>query len=72
MKAYHISVIKRVLLKYLDLYNLKADEFHLNEMIRLLYTSSRVQLSGSMFAVSAKGLLRIADLAEKDKSAGFA
>ena len=72
LKAYHISVIKRVLLKYLDLYNLKADEFHLNEMIRLLYTSSRVQLSGSMFAVSAKGLLRIADLAEKDKSAGFA
>lgn len=71
LKKYHISVIKRVLLKLLSYYNLKADEFHLNEIVNLLYTPSRVQISGSFFAVSNKDSLRIADLSDVDKSIEF-
>lgn len=71
LKNYHISVIKRVLLRLLFQYNLKTDEFHLNKIVNLLYFPSRVQISGNFFAVSNKDTLRIADLSVTNKKIEF-
>ena len=71
LKKYHIAVIKRVLIRFLFVYNLKTDELHLNKIADLLSSPSKVQISGGLFAVSTKKTLRIADLSETASETAF-
>lgn len=60
LKKYHISLIKRAFIKYCSLYDITLDELHLNGLLRLLDTPSRLQIKGNYFAVSDKRRIRIA------------
>ena len=71
LSAYHISVIKRVLIIYFSEYNVKLDEYHLKEVLKLLCFPSRTQISGNTFAVSNKDKLRLVKLDENCKNTEF-
>lgn len=60
LKKYHVSLIKRAFIKYCSLYGIKLDEIHLNGIIPLLDSPSRLQIKGNYFAVSDKKRIRIA------------
>lgn len=61
LKKYHISIIKRILIRYFSLNGIRIDELHINEVLSLIDKPSKIQLSGDLFAVSNKSALRIAD-----------
>lgn len=61
LKELHISVLKRVLIKFVDL---PLDELHINEILTLLKKKGKIQLKGSVFAVSNGDYLRIADFSD--------
>ena len=71
LNRYDISIIKRVLIIYLSKNNIKTDELHLKEILRLLSVPAKTQISGSIFAVSNKTSLRIAEIDENDKNTEF-
>ncbi len=61
LSCYSDSIIKRVLVKFFSLYNIKPSEFHICEVYRLVFASGRTQLTGGKFAVSSKNRLRITE-----------
>ncbi len=62
LKQLHIALAKRIIIKYFSEYNISLDSRHLSDVVRLLDKNSKVQLKGSIFAVSSNNFLRIADL----------
>ena len=68
LKGYHVSIIKRVLIKYFSLNGIGLNEHNLKELLRLLEAPSKTQISGDIFAVSNKRRLRIANMAKNDES----
>lgn len=71
LKSYHVSIIKRVLIKYFSLNGVGLNEYNLKELLRLLEAPSKTQISGDIFAVSNKRRLRIADMAKSAESGEF-
>lgn len=60
LKTFPISIQKRAVIKFYDMYGLSLDELHLNEIIGLLHKSGRVQISKNYFAISDSKRLRLA------------
>ncbi len=56
------SIKKRIIKLYFENNGVNLDKFHLEEIEKLLYSSGKVQISGELFAVSAKDKLRLADM----------
>lgn len=61
LNEYHLSVKKRVLIRYFSENGLTLDFFHINSVLRLLNVNSKTQIKGNYFAVSDGKYLRIAD-----------
>lgn len=61
LNEYHLSVKKRVLMRYFSENGLTLDFFHINSVLRLLNVNSKTQIKGDYFAVSDGKYLRIAD-----------
>ncbi|MCH5317268.1 MAG: tRNA lysidine(34) synthetase TilS [Eubacterium sp.] len=62
LKELHVSIIKRILIKYFALNGIALNEYKLKEIIKLLEAPSKTQLSGDVFAVSNKQTLRVAHM----------
>lgn len=60
LKGYSISEIKRVIIKYFSIYNISLDEYHLNEVAKLVFSPSKTQIKDNTFAISNNEFLRIA------------
>lgn len=60
MLTYPVSIQKRAIIKFYDMYGLSLDELHLNKIVELLHKSGRVQISKNYFAISDKKRLRMA------------
>lgn len=71
LKGYHVSIVKRVLIKYFSRNGIGLNEYRIREILRLLEVPSKTQLSGDIFAVSNKRLLRIADMGKNDENRAF-
>ena len=71
LSVYHVSVIKRVVIKYFSLNGIELNGYRLKEILRLLDAPSKIQLSGDIFAVSNKRLLRVADMGKNDENRAF-
>lgn len=61
LNEYHLSVKKRVLMRYFSENGLTLDFFHINSVLRLFSVNSKTQIKGNYFAVSDGKYLRIAD-----------
>lgn len=61
LNEYHLSVKKRVLMRYFSENGLTLDFFHINSVLRLLNVNSKTQIKGDYFAVSDGKYLKIAD-----------
>lgn len=57
LNSYHISVIKRVITLYFGGYDITLDRPHLNEILKLLRKSGRIQIKNNIFAVSYNDML---------------
>lgn len=64
LSAYDSAVRKRIILKYFSDFGVSLDRQHLMSVLCILGKPSRVQIKGSLFAVSDKKYLRLADFAE--------
>lgn len=71
LKGYHVSIIKRMLMKYFSVNGIGLNEYRIKEILRLLDAPSKTQLSGDIFAVSNKRLLRIANMEKTDENRAF-
>lgn len=71
LKGRHVSIIKRVLIQYFSLNGVGLNEYRLKEIIKLLEAPSKTQLSGDIFAVSNKQILRIADMGKSGENREF-
>ena len=71
LNGYHVSLIKRVLIKYFSLNGIALNEYRLKEILKLLKAPSKTQLSGDVFAVSNKQLLRVAHMGKTDENRAF-
>ncbi len=60
LRSYSVSEIKRVLIRYFKLNNITLDEYHLNEILKLVFVQSKTQIKDNIFAISDKNSLRIA------------
>lgn len=60
LKGYSVSEIKRVIIKYFSIYNTSLDEYHLSEVIKLVFTASKTQIKDNIFAISDNEYLRAA------------
>lgn len=65
LKNYHISIIKRVILKYFNTYGVRVDRNHLTEIIKLLDKTGKIQIKGNYFAVSNNNKLYFYDKCTK-------
>ena len=50
---------------------MKLNEFHLSEILKLLYKPSKTQISGNIYALSNKKSLRIADVVNTAKNVSY-
>lgn len=71
LREYHISVIKRVIIRYFSLNGLSLDEKHISDAVKLVFAPSKMQISGNIFAVSNKRTFRIAELSNNDEGISF-
>lgn len=62
LRYFHEAMVKRVVVILLERYNLPIDEFHINEIYKLIFKSGKYQISNEYFAVSDNSTLRIAQL----------
>lgn len=60
LREFSVSVIKRVLIKYFSENNISLDEYHINELLKLVFTQSKTQIKDNVFAISNANSLRIA------------
>lgn len=60
LKKYHISIQKRAVIRFYDMYGVTLDECHLSEIMTLLQKPGRVQIKSNYFAISDKKRLRLA------------
>ena len=56
---------KNVIIKYLSANNIQTDRKHIDLISKLIKKPGRVQISGSLFAVSNKEYLRLADFSQE-------
>lgn len=56
---YHISIKKRIIIRYAAGFGIGLDEYHLSLITALLFHTGRSQIKGKYFAVSNKDYLRI-------------
>ncbi len=66
LSKYSISIIKRVILNYFSVYNIRLDRVHLNSVIALLDKAGRIQICGDYYAVSDSEYLRCADFSKRN------
>lgn len=71
LKKYDMSIIKRVIIKYFNSYDIKLDRLHLNSVLTLLNHNGRIQICGVYYAVSDNGYIRFADFSQKKKNFAF-
>lgn len=71
LKKYDMSIIKRVIIKYFNSYDIKLDRLHLNSVLTLLNHNGRIQICGVYYAVSDNGYIRFADFSQKEKNFAF-
>ena len=71
LRMLHISVVKRVIIKYFNLHGISLNDCKINEILSLMNESGKIQLSGNTFAVSNKNTLRFADFSEASKKTEF-
>ena len=64
LNSYHISIIKRVIVKYLEMNNLSVDEIHLSGIVDLLNKQGKYQIKNDYFAICSNKRLRIAKFVE--------
>lgn len=57
---YEPSIVKRVIVKYMSLYDTALDDLHLNGVYELLFKQGRYQIKNNLFAISDKKRLRTA------------
>ncbi len=62
LNSYDIAVTKRIIIKYLSSFGIGVDSFHLNEIVALLKSSGKLQISDNNFVVCEKGILRYAKM----------
>ncbi len=60
LNTYHISIIKRAIIKFVSLYDISLDDLHLNGVYDLTKKPGRYQIKNNYFAISDKNRLRIA------------
>jgi tRNA(Ile)-lysidine synthase len=66
LKELDIAVSKRIVIRYFASYGITLDRLHLNAVCALINDSGKTQIKGSLYAVSANGFLRLADLTESE------
>lgn len=71
LSQFHISVIKRAIIKYFLSFDITLDRVHLNHILKLLNKSGRVQIKGDFFAVSNGKYIRFADFSSKKNNFSF-
>lgn len=60
LNKFHASVVKRAIIKYINLYDVTLDDLHLNGVYGLTQKPGRFQIKNNIFAISDKKRLRIA------------
>lgn len=60
LKKYPLSVIKRTIVKYISLFDVGLDEYHLNGVTALLGKAGKFQIRGNLFAISNSKVIRVA------------
>ncbi|MGN0521831.1 MAG: tRNA lysidine(34) synthetase TilS [Eubacterium sp.] len=71
LKEYDTAVIKRIIIKFLYCYSITPDRVCIDKVLSVLKRPSRVQLYGSLFAISNGKYLRIADFSERNSDCVF-
>ncbi|MDE6470605.1 MAG: tRNA lysidine(34) synthetase TilS [Eubacterium sp.] len=71
LSQFHISIKKRIIIKYFSNYNISLDRVHLNDIIKLIEKRGRVQIKGDYYAVSDGEYVRIADFSPNKNSFSF-
>lgn len=61
LSQFHISIIKRVIIKYFLSFNITLDRVHLGNILELMNKNGRIQIKGNFFAVSDGKFIRFAD-----------
>lgn len=65
LNKFHPSIIKRAIIKYISLYDISLDDFHLNGVYSLTQKQGRFQIKKILFAISDRKRLRVAVFEEK-------
>ncbi len=65
------SIQKRVINQYFLDNEITLDRIHLNDVLKLVYKNGKIQIKGSVFAVSNEKYLRIADFSKKQFNDSF-
>lgn len=65
------SIQKRVINQYFLNNKITLDRIHLNDVLKLVYKNGKIQIKGSLFAVSNEKYLRIADFSKKQFNDSF-
>ncbi len=55
-----VSEIKQVLIRYFKENDISLDEYHLSEVLKLVYTKSKTQINNNIFAISNENYIRVA------------
>lgn len=66
LKNVDTAIAKRVIKKYFFNYGVTLDRLHLLQIARLIDKQSKVQIEGSIYAVSNKKYLRFADMSDNE------
>lgn len=67
LKNIDTAIAKRVIKKYFFSYGITLDRLHLQQVAELVNKQSKIQIEGSIYAVSNKKYLRFADLSDTNK-----
>ncbi|MGN1420236.1 MAG: tRNA lysidine(34) synthetase TilS [Eubacterium sp.] len=71
LREYDRAVIKRVIIKYFISNGLNIDKVHLENVLEAVYNPQKTQIRGSIYAVSSKSFLHIADFGRCNDSINF-
>lgn len=71
LKKYDTSITKRIILRYFSSLGVSLDRLHLDEITQLVHKIGKIQISGSLFAVSNKESLRLADFSEMENDFSY-
>lgn len=71
LKKLHISIRKRIIIKFFNQNNVFLNEYEINKIMNLIEASGKFQIKDDIYAVSNKNFLRIADFSKEHTCSDF-